>query len=176
MGGIMMSYSACMYGGLCTGCMRCQDDGYELDNFEQEDDFYAVVREVLEYYNNSPYALFLSLVRNVEMFKDIRKDFYNAVKNGHVEDNAIVLAWDDETITYDRDYVEEWDASDFDSYLCFWEEKEFAVMTEIMHNEEKAVLLRKHETKPLHTNGLDKWMNTSLLVTHTPLRAPASNA
>ena len=47
-----MSYSACMYGGLCTGCMRCQDDGYELDNFEQEDDFYAEVREVLEYYNS----------------------------------------------------------------------------------------------------------------------------
>lgn len=134
-----MSYSACMYGGLCTGCMRCQDDGYELDNFEQEDDFYAVVREVLEYYNNSPYELFLSLVRNVEMFKDIHKDFYDAVKNGHVEENAIVLAWDDETITYDRDYVEKWDVSDFDSYLSFWTD-EFEIMTEIMHKEERAAL------------------------------------
>ena len=132
-----MSYSSCIYGGLCTGCMSCQSKPTESRDFDHQSDYFASVKEVLEFYGNKPYALFSDLVHYADMFREVNNDFYVAAKNGSVSESEITLAWNEGTEIYERSDVDDWCADDFSSYLGFWD-KEFSVMTRIMQKERAA--------------------------------------
>ena len=54
-----MSYSVCVRsGGLCTGCMACQDSGYDEERREAD-----AIDEVLEWFV-SPWECFLAVVKH----------------------------------------------------------------------------------------------------------------
>ena len=129
-----MSYSACIRcGGICTGCMECQENHGSKER--DDENYLSDIDEVLEWFG-SPWECFLAVIKNCELFADDNEEFVRVEKV--VEGDEVLIYWDDGVEFYTKDDVEEWTSSDFVSYLALYDENAYI---SVMENEK--IELRK---------------------------------
>ena len=121
-----MSYSSCIRsGGLCTGCMACQER--HCSEERDEENYLSRIDEVLEWFG-SPWECLLSIIENCELFAEDNDEFVRVEKV--VEGDEVTIYWDKGVEFYLKEEVEEWTSSDFVSYLALYDEDAYISVME----------------------------------------------
>lgn len=122
-----MSYSSCIYGGMCTGCMECQSVGYrrvgerKKSRVSIKDLFFPVCVK-------SKFELLSRLCEYAFLFKGDRdRDvaiFADCCENAEITPESVVIDWRElgGLNEYPADEVNEWSLGDFTVYLDIDEE------------------------------------------------------
>lgn len=134
-----MSYSACVYGGGCTGCMRCQEEeryGFEHETFEGRRN--RVLAEVAEYYK-SRFDLLLDLIEFRHLVGEYNTNFADAAARAEISDDEVVLPWPDGVEIYTREEVDGWTMSDIIDDLNIWHEDVYMAVLEARLEKNKAL-------------------------------------
>lgn len=122
-----MSYSGCpRSGGLCTGCMECQES-FETAHWQELPQSVIAINEVLEWFG-SPWECFLAVIKNCELFADDNEEFVRVEKV--IEGDEVLIYWDGGVDFYAKDDVEEWTSSDFANYLNLYDGDAFISVME----------------------------------------------
>lgn len=120
-----MSYSTCIKGGgLCTGCMACQE---RHRTEEREENYLSRIDEVLEWFGSS-WECLLAIIENCELFAEDNEEFVRVKKV--VEGDELTIYWDDGVEFYPKEDVEEWTSSDFANYLGLYDGDAFISVME----------------------------------------------
>lgn len=121
-----MSYSTCIKGGgLCTGCMACQERHHTEER--DEENYLSRIDEVLEWFGSS-WECLLAIIENCELFAEDNEEFVRVKKV--VEGDELTIYWDDGVEFYPKEDVEEWTSSDFANYLGLYDEDAYISVME----------------------------------------------
>lgn len=98
---------------MCTGCMEClRDRKPEYFNIRDSNEWTA--QEAVDWFC-SPWDFFLAMIKHADLFAGNSEEFVRAHKV--IGEDEVAIYWDDGLMSYPRDEVEEWTASDFGAYL-----------------------------------------------------------